>query len=276
MPIQFVLILLIALTLIGEALSVTTVSAADNDGPRVGETFRDCPECPEMVVVPAGEFMMGSPNSEEERYSNEGPMRWVSVRQPFAIGKYEVTFAEWDACIFDGGCEGFRPNDWRWGRAKRPVMNVSYENAEAYTAWLSSKTDYTYRLPSEAEWEYAARAGTTTRFHFGNSISPAQANFGRINFAGKTVSVGSYSPNAFGLHDVHGNVFEIVEDCWNENYTGAPSDSNAWRAGDCLRRGVRGGSWGSETKYARSAFRDGIDIDGWSNFIGFRIVRTLK
>ena len=151
------------------------------------------------------------------------------------------------------------------------MIHVSYKDAKAYTVWLSRKTGHAYRLPSEAEWEYAARAGTTTRYHFGNSISSSRANYGST----KTVAVGSYPANAFGLHDMLGNVWERVEDCWHESYAGAPSDTNVWKAGDCSRRVLRGGSWSDLPWSVRSAnrFRDGAE--NWYGNDGFRIVRTL-
>ena len=213
---------------------------------------------------------MGSPESEKGRYDDEGPVHRVSVRQPFAIGKYEVTFAEWDACVSGGGCNGYRPDDRGWGRGNRPVIHVSHKDAKAYTAWLSRKTGHSYRLPSEAEWEYAARAGTTTRFHFGNSISSSQANYGGNK--GKTVPVGSYPANGFGLHDVHGNVYEWVEDCWHKSYAGAPSDTNVWKTGDCSRRVLRGGSWGNAASYLRAAYRSFTTPTDTSGSGGFRCV----
>ena len=152
------------------------------------------------------------------------------------------------------------------------MINVNWDDAKAYTAWLSRKTGHTYRLPSEAEWEYAARAGTTTRYHFGDSISSSQANY----YGGKgTVPVGNYPSNAFGLHDVHGNVWEWVEDCWHESYAGAPSDTNVWKAGDCSRRVLRGGSWRDGPYYVRSASRRWLDIESRFDNFGFRIARTL-
>ena len=163
---------------------------------RPGVRFRDCAECPEMVVIPAGSFLMGSPESEKGRDSDEGPQHRVTIPAPFAAGVYEVTFEEWDACVADGGCGGYRPDDEGWGRGRRPVINVSWREAQAYINWLSQKTGGEYRLLSEAEWEYAARAGTTTRYSFGNSISRSKANFDE---SGKTVSVGSYKSNNFGL-----------------------------------------------------------------------------
>ncbi len=169
---------------------------------RPGRAFRDCPDCPEMVVVPAGSFMMGSPMSEQDRISNEGPRHRVTIPEPFAVGKYEVTFSEWDACVAAGGCNGHRPDDAGWGRGQRPVINVNWQDAKAFVAWLSRRTGERYRLLSEAEWEYAARAGTSTRYWWGNEVGRAA----RRKNVRKTVPVGSYSPNPFGLHDVHGNV----------------------------------------------------------------------
>jgi len=152
------------------------------------------------------------------------------------------------------------------------VINVSWKDATSYTSWLSRKTGHAYRLPSEAEWEYAARAGTTTRYHFGNSISSSRANYGST----KTVAVGSYPANAFGLHDMLGNVWERVEDCWHESYAGAPSDTNVWKAGDCSRRVLRGGSWRSGLPWImRSANRFGNGFGSRGIGIGFRISRTL-
>jgi formylglycine-generating enzyme required for sulfatase activity len=182
-----------------------------------------------------------------------------------------VTFAEWDACVADGGCNGYRPEDRGWGRDKRPVINVGYEDAKAFTAWLSRKTGHAYRLPSEAEWEYAARAGTKTRYHFGDSISKSQARYG----GSETAPVGNFPSNAFGLHDVHGNVYEWVEDCWNESYAGAPSDTNVWNAGECNRRVLRGGSWINSPRNVRSAIRNRNDFVYRYYFNGFRIARTL-
>ena len=246
----------------------------EDDGGRdwkVGRKFQDCPECPEMVVVPEGSFMMGSPEGEEGRYDNEGPVHRVTFERPFAVGVYEVTFAEWEACVSGGGCGGHRPVDAGWGRGNRPVMNVSWDDAQAYVEWLSGKTGEAYRLLSESEWEYVARAGT---YHFGSSLSPSQANYAESGNR-KTVPVGSYSANGFGLHDVHGNVWEWVEDCWNESYRGAPSDGSAWESGDCERRVLRGGSWPSEPRNLRSANRHRFTTGYWHYYAGFRVARTL-
>lgn len=253
-------------------------------GKGVGQVFRDCDACPEMVVVPAGSFRMGSPSSEAGRADDEGPVHRVNIAQPFAVGVYEVTFAEWDACVADGGCGGHRPGDEGWGRGTRPVINVDWEEAQAYVEWLSGKTGKRYRLLSESEWEYAARAGTTTPFHTGRSISTGQANYsgnytygpgGTGVYRKKTVAVGSFSPNAFGLHDVHGNVWEWVQDCWNANYQGAPNDGSAWQSGDCGRRMLRGGSWFDDPRGLRSASRGRSTPGGHNYVVGFRVARTL-
>ena len=240
-------------------------------GPQVGDTFRDCGNCPEMIIVPAGEFLMGSPEYEDRRYGNESPAHRVSVHQPFAIGKHEVTFDEWDACATGSGSNGYRPGDKGWGRGSRPVINVSYEDATAYTAWLSGETGHTYRLPSEAEWEYAARAGTQTHYHVGNSISSIQANYDWD----KTVPVGNFPSNGFGLHDVIGNVWEWVEDCWNGSYADAPSDTNVWMAGNCSGRILRGGSWNDYPWDVRTAIRNWRNIKYRNYHVGFRVARTL-
>jgi len=247
-----------------------------------GETFRDCDACPEMVVIPAGSFRMGSPSGEADRQDDEGPQHNVSIRA-FALASTEVTFAQWDACVSDGGCR-HRPEDQGWGRGNRPVINVSWNDAQEYVRWLSRKTGEEYRLPSEAEWEYSARAGTTTRFSTGNCITTGQANFNgnypangcpKGQYRQRTVAVGSFSPNAFGLHDMHGNVWEWVQDCWNDSYRGAPSDGSAWMSGDCGRAVLRGGSWDGYGQVLRSAgrFRGGRDYR--FDITGFRPARSV-
>jgi len=241
--------------------------------------FRDCSDCPEMIAIPAGNFTMGSPPSEEGRYQDEGPQHRVTIAEAFALGLYDVTFAEWDACVTDGGCNGYRPSDNGWGRARRPVINVSLKDAEAYAAWLSRKTGKSYRLPSEAEWEYAARAGTTTARYWGDELGTGHANCDGCGGQWEdreTAPVGQFKPNAFGLHDMLGNVWQWTEDCWSDDYEGAPSDGSAWRPGDCAHRVVVGGSWESIAQNLRSAARDSPTADGHANNIGFRVVRTLE
>ena len=239
-----------------------------------GDTFRDCPGCPEMVVVPAGRFEMGSTSG----YDDERPVHEVTIARPFAVGVYEVTFAEWDACVSDRGCGGHRPGDDGWGRGKRPVMNVSWNDAQAYVRWLSEKTGEAYRLLSEAEWEYVARAGTTTKYWWGNDIGRSRANCrgcGSRWDGRQTAPVGSFPANPFGLHDVHGNVWEWVEDCWNGSYDGAPTDGSAWKSGDCDDRRLRGGSWNDLPRDLRSAYRDGLTSGGRVVIFGFRVARSL-
>jgi len=178
--------------------------------------FKECAECPLMVVIPAGEFTMGSPSAEQGAEKEHR----VTLAAPFAVSKMEVTFEEWDACVADGGCGGYRPDDQEWGRGKHPVINVSWQNGQAYVDWLRRKTGKPYRLLSEAEWEYAARAGTTTRYAHGETLSPQQANFDATTDGSgpsdenrqRTVPVGSFPANRFGLHDMSGNVSEWVED----------------------------------------------------------------
>jgi formylglycine-generating enzyme required for sulfatase activity len=248
------------------------------------DSFRDCPECPEMVVVAAGEFMMGSPRTEADRDKNEGPQRKVTIAKPFAVGKFEVTFAEWDACVAAGGCKQ-RPGDQSWGRGRRPVINVSWNDAREYGAWLSKKTGSTYRLLTEAEWEYAARAGTTTPFSTGHTISTDQANFdgnyasgSKDQFRRRTLDVGSFQPNAFGLYDMHGNVAEWVQDCYEDTYSRTPLDGRATaEAPGCLRV-LRGGSGFNVPRMLRAASRDSGHDSGHSRHpsIGFRLARTLS
>ncbi len=257
--------------------------------PRPGETFRDCDNCPEMTVVPAGSFMMGSGPDDAARFPAEEPQHQVNIAAPFAIGIYEVTFDEWDACVAEEGCENYSPRDQGYGRGRQPVINVHFGDAENYVTWLSAKTGNTYRLPSEAEWEYAARAGTTTPTSFGADLtSPedgnvlvvepgetAHAALLDVSSEGRTVPVGSYAPNPWGLYDVHGNVAEFTADCWNRDYDGAPTDGSARTTGDCEQRAFRGGSWVTAPRTTRSAFRDN---NPRSRFIdqGFRVVRELE
>ena len=258
--------------------------------------FRDCAACPEMVVVPAGSFMMGSPDDDDENWMGyEGPQHRVTIRSPFAVGVYEVTFAEWDACARAGGCGGYRPEDEGWGRGSRPVINVSWEDAQEYVRWLSRNTGEAYRLLTDAEWEYVARAGTTTRRYWGDSRSgqcryangldaaareeyPGWASVSCSDGYVHTAPVGSFEPNAFGLYDVLGNVSEWTLDCWNESYWGAPTDGSAWRSGDCSYRVVRGGAYGTTPPGLRSASRNSSSPGNGNRYEyrGFRVARTVN
>ena len=258
----------------------------------VGGRFRDCANCPEMVVVPSGSFMMGSPGGESGRYDNEGPRHRVRIGYRFAVGVYEVTFGEWDACASAGGCGGYRPDDRGWGRGNRPVMNVSWNDAQGYVRWLSERTRERYRLLSESEWEYTSRAGTTAARYWGES-SRDQCHYGngadetaRRHESGWTVApcddgyyrtspAGNYEPNAFGLHDVLGNVWEWTQDCWNDSYAGAPADGSAWGRGACANRVLRGGSWLSTPRFLRSADRNRNTAGTRDSIIGFRVARTF-
>ena len=259
-----------------------------------GTVFSDCTACPEMVVVPAGSFLMGSPTSDAEAFSAERPQHAVWIGAPFAVGVYEVTFAEWDACVRAGGCGGHSPNDRGWGRGRRPVMDVSWEDAQAYVQWLSRETGQRYRLLTEAEWEYVARAGTTTGRYWGQGeagqcryangydqskhavdpsdyFDPAACSDGYV----QTAPVGSFQPNAFGLYDVLGNVQEWTEDCWNDDYSGAPTNGSAWQAGDCSLRGLRGSAWLDVPRLLRSSHRYRF-LGYRTSFNGFRVARTIN
>jgi formylglycine-generating enzyme required for sulfatase activity len=237
-----------------------------------------------MVVVPAGSFIMGSPDSETDRARYEEPQHRVTFTRQFAVGKFAVTFEEWDACVADGGCNGYVPKDESWGRGRRPVINVSWDDANAYAAWLSGKTGKSYRLLNEAEREYVTRAGTVTPFWWGAAISPKQANYNGTYIYGngpageyrkRTLPVNSFQANRWGLYQVHGNVWEWTQDCWHENYDGAPSDSSAWEAGRCGYRVVRGGSWVTYPGDLRAANRGRFVPHFRSNFQGFRLGMAL-
>jgi formylglycine-generating enzyme required for sulfatase activity len=272
---------------------------------KLGASWRDCAECPEMVLIPPGNFVMGSTDPQAE--TDEWPPHAVSITRAFALGKFAVTVGQYSACVKAGGC---RPPQWlekgspstihdsskaaykALGEAltgqDQPIIGVSWDDARAYAAWLSSKTGNRYHLPSEAQWEYAARAGSTTPFYTGNCINTSQANFNGTDYNScgaksgvyrdKPVKVGSFPANAFGLHDMAGNVWQRLEDCYHDDYQGAPTDGSAWTVGCSIGNGLlRGGSWGDAERELRSADRGGLKyaIVRPGTTIGFRIARTL-
>ena len=253
-----------------------------------GQSQWDCdkrqPWCLEMVVVPAGSFLMGSPGDETDRERDEGPQRLVSFPRSFLVSKFEVTFDAWDACVADRVCSN-RPNDEGWGRGRRPVINVSWHDTQVFVSWLSKRTWRPYRLLTEAEWEYTARAGTTTAFSTGKTITTDRANFSGngvydSNSTGqhrsRTMEVGSFPANLWGLHDMHGNVGEWVEGCYAETYTAAPFVGvTALDEAPC-RSIVRGGSWADPPQRQRSAYRTWYDTNFSEDVVGFRVARTLQ
>ena len=282
-----------------EARRLRVAAEERERGPSIGELFRDCPHCPEMVAVPAGRFTMGSPSSEEGRWDDEGPQREVTIGAKFAVGVHEVTRGEFARFVSATGrstgdsCRTYEDGEWetRSGRSWRspgfsqsdthPVVCVSWDDAQAYASWLSRETGEEYRLLSEAEWEYVARAGTTTRYWWGNGIGSNRANcWGDLcgDSHARMAPVGSFGANGFGLRDVHGNVWEWVEDCWHGSYDDAPSNGDAWLksgGGNCSGRVVRGGSWYYGPKDLRAAHR--LRVVTWvrSYEIGFRVARTF-
>ncbi len=278
-----------------------------------GTSFRDCEACPEMVVIPSGSFIMGSPEAEPDRWPDEGPQREVMVG-PFAIGRFEVTRAEFGAFVsatghpISNGCRYWIGLDkrsdpsanWLFPRFAQadsePVTCVSWIDAQAYAQWLSDITAHEYRLPSEAEWEYAARAGTNTTWFWGSNVAAGcdYANASDysaaadVELSGRlinvwpchdghvhTSAVGSYLPNGFGVFDMLGNVWEWTQDCWNPTYHGAPTASNVWESGDCRRRVTRGGSWIDGPEFVRSANRGKVLINLRYNDFGFRVARSV-
>ena len=285
--------------------------AEESERLRPGSVFRDCAECPEMVVVPAGSFRMGSPSGEAGREDDEGPAHRVEISKPFAIGRFEVTRGEYARFVSETGhssgtaCWIYEGGEWeeRTGRNWRspgfaqadshPAVCVDWKDARSYVAWLSRKTGEAYRLLSESEWEYAARAGTTSSRYWGNAPSSACRYANVYDRTGKdehsfdwshhdcrdghghTSSAGVFDPNGFGLHDMLGNVWEWVADCWNESYAGAPADGSAWTSGDCSRRVLRGGSWVSGPWFVRSASRNWSSSGNRGDDLGFRVARTL-
>jgi len=265
------------------------LEAIDALAPRPGKTFRDCPECPAMIVVPAGSFWQGVDASSPSALKPETPPRMVSIAEPFAVGVYEITMAQWDLCVAEGGCST-PADDNGWGRGSRPVITVSWNDAVEFTAWLSAKTGQAYSLPSESQWEYVARAGEEGEWLGGNPASVCEY----ANIAGaesglrwqhaacadpaalETLPVGSLKANAFGLHDVIGNVAEWTLDCMNLSYLDAPADGSAWSRGICSSRMTRGGSWFTGTKDIRLPARFSLKNGDRNDFTGFRVVRKVE
>jgi formylglycine-generating enzyme required for sulfatase activity len=231
-----------------------------------------------MVVIPPGEFVMGAPNTEFGWEETEGPQRKVKIRS-FGVSKFEVTFEEWEACVKLGGCLGNPGLDVGWGRGRRPVINVSWDDARQYVSWLSKVTGKPYRLLSESEWEYAARSGTSSAYSWGDDIGNNNANCygcGSKWDNSRTAPVGSFSQNAFGIHDMAGNVIEWVEDCWSKGYLNAPQDGSPRLMGDCKRRIARGGSWSDDPILLRSSSRIEFLATIRNDLLGFRVARTIQ
>lgn len=252
------------------ASAAPPAAPAPRAAPAGARTLRDCENCPEITLLPAGSFEMGS----NELYEFEKPVRTVTIRSGFYIGTNEVTFQEWDACVDQGGC-AHRPNDRNLGRGRRPVTDVSWVDANAYAAWLSARTGRRYRLPTEAEWEYAARAGATATYPWGATVDKDKANCNGCTAQPRrqTVDVGRFPANGFGLYDMAGNAAEWVADCWSENYRAAPRDGSAYTTPACRERVLRGGSFNNDPRYLRSAarFKYEADVRFYTN--GFRVAR---
>ena len=254
------------------------LDAAAERALKPGDSFKECAEdCPEMVVIPAGEFTMGSPASEQGRGDDEEPQHRVVFAKPLAVARFAVMFGDWDACVAYGDCDP-RASDGGYGRGRQPVINVTWDDARQYAAWLSRMTGKPYRLLSEAEFEYAARAGTLTAYPWGDEIGKNNANCAGCGSKWdnrQPAPVGSFALNRFGLYDMHGNVFQWVEDCYHDSYKGAPSDGSAWTGVDCTHRVARGGQWDGSPRDLRSASRYNLTPDDRDSVLGFRIARTL-
>jgi formylglycine-generating enzyme required for sulfatase activity len=233
--------------------------------------IRDCPQCPQLVLIPAGAFSMGS----TELFPFEGPVHQVTIRKSFYMGQREVTLGEWDACVADDGCSYSPPHHSSAARELLPATNLDWNDAQQYVAWLTKKTGKTYRLPSESEWEYAARAGGATTYPWGWTMEKNRANCSGCNDQpnNNPVPTGSYPPNSFGLYDMAGNAAEWVEDCWNDSYKSSPTDGSAWTKPQCQERVLRGGSFNNDPRYLRSASRFKYDFDVRYYANGFRVVR---
>lgn len=258
----------------GLHLTLALAVMSDANALSPGTVFSDCDGCPQMVVVPAGSFEMGE--SSDVGLENERPVHEVIIPEPLAVGVTEVTYAQWDLCVSEGGCSHV-PIDDNWGRGNRAVADVNWADVSEYLDWISRKTGNTYRLPTEAEWEYFARAGTTTLHPWGNEFVSGKAVClsCEVGFV-MTIEVGRLEPNGFGLYDTVGSQREWVQDCWNASYDDAPADGTAWVTGDCSRRVVRGGSWYDSARFIRSASRAGAVVVERIDVIGFRLVRNLE
>ncbi|MBF0093781.1 MAG: SUMF1/EgtB/PvdO family nonheme iron enzyme [Alphaproteobacteria bacterium] len=239
-----------------------------------GEVFQECPQCPEMVVIPPGSFVMGDDNGRKE----ERPAVNVTIAYPFAMAVNETTFDQWQACLDAKACTHV-PDDHEWGEGKQPVINVPWEAAKGYAAWISSLTGATYRLPSEAEYEYANRGGTTTNYWWGDEIGENRVNcrFCGSKWSGdRAAPVRSFTPNPFGLYDITGNVWEWTLDCWHPDHQGAPTDGSARDKPKCGGRVTKGGAWYYVPQLARSVARVRQISNLWSYTVGFRLVREIK
>ncbi|HMB72116.1 MAG TPA: formylglycine-generating enzyme family protein [Gammaproteobacteria bacterium] len=291
---------LCAIVLAGSAQAQSLGDAAV----KPGQQFRECRNCPEMIVLPSGSFVLGSPEDEPLRRDNE-PQKTITFTEPFAMSATPVTWNQWEACVRDNRCDGAgveialttlpdgepNPNYADWGRGNRPVVGVSWYDAQAFVGWLNAKTglDDAYRLPSEAEWEYGARAGTTSAFPWGPVLDYDYGNFGtdeeglggkaqgRDVWVAETSPVASFPPNAFGIYDMHGNVFEWTEDCYEADRAHTPPDGSANKEGNCANRVFRSGTFLSNPYMQRSARRGAPypAILRGRNYLGFRVVRTL-
>jgi formylglycine-generating enzyme required for sulfatase activity len=254
------------------------LSAAKEQELRPGDSFKECArDCPEMIVMPAASFTMG--DGKNDAY----PPHTVTFAKAFAVSKYEVTFADWDGCLVSAGCDGYRPSDQGWGRGRQPIINVNWDDAQKYIAWLSQLTGKPYRLLSEAEYEYGACAGATTTYPWGDTIKLNDKPMTSCHGCGsewdgrQPAPVGSFPPNKFGLYDMVGNVWELTEDCNHVNYDGAPTDGSAWiKAGDCTKRIVRSSSGLSDTTGLRCTLRVWGTTDNRRNDQSFRVGRTLN
>jgi formylglycine-generating enzyme required for sulfatase activity len=270
----------------GMSSQAATGPRADAQGV-AGQVIRDCPDaCPEMVLVPAGEFSMGSPPTEDGRDPPEGPLHKVRIARSFLVGKYDVTVGQYSRFIaethHDNGdtCNEMVHLDWRNPgfpqEDSSPVVCVNFVDAQAYAAWLSKRTGHAYRLLSEAEHEYVNRAGAITAFWWGPSVGVNNANCAGCGSPWdrkRTSPVGSFAPNPFGLYDTTGNVYVWVSDCWNDTYDAAPDDGSPNLKGDCTRRGLRGGGWGSGVAHVRAAFRLADPSGARHDNMGFRVAR---
>jgi len=260
---------------LGLALFITTLVTGQSQGMETEpyKFFKDCKVCPEMVKIPSGTFEMGSKIGKQ----NEKPVTKIHIDQPLAVGRFEVTFDEWDACHSEGGCSR-KVHDRDWGRKNRPVINVLYSDIQEYLRWIKEKTNKLYRLPSEAEWEYAARAGTTTEYWWGDKMIKGYANCRDCGtkWSGiKSAPVGSFKPNPWGLYDLHGNLLEYVVDCWTNTHANVANNASPTLRPNCRSRVIKGGAWYYLPKASRSASRARNDTRVFSYFIGFRVVRGM-